>query len=115
MSNGHVTVRIWHGRVPKGKAEAYRDFLIERAVPDYEAVEGNLGVDILMKDNGDVTDFLVLSYWESLEAVKRFAGEEYEKAKYYDEDKEFLLEFELTVQHYIMAWSSRRNSLQNPA
>ena len=108
MSRDTIVVRIWHGRVPKDKAEAYRDFLVRRAVPDYESVEGNLGVEILMRENGDVVDFLILSYWESIDAIKKFAGEDYEKAKYYDEDKYFLLEFEPNVQHYYIMWSSRR-------
>ena len=108
MGDGEIVVRIWHGRVPRGKAEAYRDFLVRRAVPDYESVEGNLGVEILMAEEGDVADFLVLSYWESMDAVRRFAGEDYERAKYYEEDKDFLLEFEPYVRHYRLAWSSRR-------
>ena len=107
MAGDPIVVRIWHGRVPKGKAEAYRDFLVRKAVPDYKSVEGNLGVEILMRESGDVVDFLVLSYWESIDAIKRFAGEDYEKAKYYDEDRDFLLEFEPNVQHYYVAWSSR--------
>ncbi|MEB3816550.1 MAG: antibiotic biosynthesis monooxygenase [Desulfurococcales archaeon] len=108
MARDHVIVRIWHGRVPKDKAEAYRDFLVKRAVPDYESVEGNLGVEILMKENGDAVDFLILSYWESIDAIRKFAGEDYEKAKYYDEDRDFLLEFEPKVQHYYLVWSSRK-------
>lgn len=108
MAEDGVIVRIWHGRVPEGKAEAYRDFLVRRAVPDYESVEGNLGVEILVRKSGGVADFLILSYWESMEAVRRFAGEDYERAKYYEEDKDFLLEFEPNVQHYRIVWSSRR-------
>ncbi len=108
MSRGRIVVRIWHGRVPKDKAETYRDFLVRRAVPDYGSIRGNLGVEILMRENGDVVDFLILSYWESINAIKEFAGEDYEKAKYYDEDKDFLLEFEPNVRHYYIAWSSRR-------
>ena len=114
LARNHVVVRIWHGRVPRDKAKAYRDFLVKRAVPDYESVEGNLGVEILMRENGDVVDFLVLSYWESIDAIKRFAGEDYERAKYYDEDKDFLLEFEPKVQHYYMVWSSRRLGAEQP-
>ena len=108
LASDHIIVRMWHGRVPRDKAEAYRDFLVRRAVPDYESVKGNLGVEILMRENDGVVDFLVLSYWESMEAVKNFAGEDYEKAKYYDEDKNFLLEFEPNVQHYHLTWSSRK-------
>ncbi len=69
-----------------------------------------------MRENGDIVDFLVLSYWESIDAIKKFAGEDYEKAKYYDEDKDFLLEFEPNVQHYYITWSSRRfQSIKTPS
>jgi len=43
---------------------------------------------------------LLLSLWDSWEAIKAFAGEELDKASYYPEDEEFLIEFEPFVQHY---------------
>ncbi len=93
-------MRIWHGRVPTSKADAYRAFLNDRAIPDYKSVEGNRGVYILERREGAVTHFLTLTFWESWEAVRRFAGEDVEAAKYYPEDEEFLLEFEPRVVHY---------------
>ena len=95
-----MIVRIWHGRVPTSKAEAYTKFLNERAIPDYQSVNGNLGVYILRRREGDVTHFLTLSFWDSLDSIREFAGEDVEAAKYYDEDKDFLLEFEPRVVHY---------------
>jgi len=65
-----------------------------------ELVEGNLGVYILERREGEVTHFIILTFWESLEAIRRFAGDDPERAKYYDEDKDFLLEFEPKVLHY---------------
>ena len=103
-----VIARIWHGEVPRDKANAYEDFLIKRAVPDYESVEGNLGVEILTRYEDNVAHFLVISYWKDLESIKRFAGEDYERAKYYEEDKDFLLKFEEKVQHYKVVWSSKK-------
>ena len=93
-------MRIWHGRVPTSKADAYRAFLNDRAIPDYKSVEGNRGVYILERREGAVTHFLTLTFWESWEAIRRFAGEDVEAAKYYPEDEEFLLEFEPRVVHY---------------
>ena len=95
-----MIVRMWHGRVPTSKAAAYRDFLNERAIPDYQSVAGNLGVFILQRPHGDVTHFITMTYWENLEVIKQFAGEDVETAKYYPEDEEFLLEFEPGVVHY---------------
>ncbi len=93
-------VRIWHGRVPTGKALAYRQLLNERAIPGYKEVEGNLQVYILERKDHDITHFLTVSFWESMEAIRGFAGEDVNKAVYYPEDKDFLLEFEPEVVHY---------------
>jgi heme-degrading monooxygenase HmoA len=98
-----MIVRMWHGRVPTQKAEAYRKFLNERAIPDYRAVAGNLSVHILEREAGEVTHFVTLTFWEDLDAIRAFAGEAPERAKYYLEDRDFLLEFEPEVVHYQVA------------
>ena len=95
-----MIVRMWHGRVPTSKADAYREFVNGRAIPDYRSVKGNISVHILERPEGDITHFITLTFWESLEAIKGFAGEDVETAKYYPEDKDFLLEFEPNVVHY---------------
>jgi heme-degrading monooxygenase HmoA len=91
---------MWHGRVLADKAAAYREFLNQRAIPDYQSVPGNLSVYILQRDEGEITHFITMTFWESLDAIRGFAGDDVEVAKYYPEDKDFLLEFEPTVVHY---------------
>jgi len=95
-----MIVRMWHGRVPTSKAATYREFTNSRAIPDYQSVPGNISVHILERAEGDVTHFITLTFWDSLESIKAFAGDDVEKAKYYPEDVDFLLEFEPTVVHY---------------
>lgn len=95
-----MIVRMWHGRVPTAKAARYRAFLNDRAVSDYRAVEGNISVHILERPDGDVTHFVTLTFWTDLEVIRDFAGEDIEAAKYYPEDRDFLLEFEPHVVHY---------------
>ncbi len=95
-----MVVRMWHGRVPASKAQTYREFLNQRAIPEYQSVAGNISVHILERPEGDVTHFITMTFWENLEVIKGFAGDNVEVAKYYPEDKEFLLEFEPTVVHY---------------
>ena len=99
--------RIWHGKVPTSKAKAYREFLNARAIPDYQSVEGNAGVYILERAEGEVTHFLTLSFWESMEVIQGFAGQDVGVAKYYSEDKDFLLEFEPRVVHYEVVGKSQ--------
>jgi heme-degrading monooxygenase HmoA len=95
-----MIARMWHGRVPTVKAEAYREFLNLRAISDYQAAEGNLSVHILERTEGEVTHFITLTFWRDMQSVQSFAGQDAEKAKYYPEDSDFLLEFEPTVVHY---------------
>jgi heme-degrading monooxygenase HmoA len=100
--------RMWHGRTSRTKADAYASFLVQRAIPDYRLVSGNIDVAILRRDEGDVTHFLTVTHWESEDAIRAFAGDDLLKAKYYAEDQQFLLEFEPTVQHFEVAAVSRR-------
>ena len=95
-----MIVRMWHGRVPSAKAAAYRTFLNERAIPDYASVAGNVRVHILERSDGEVTHFVTMTFWNGIEAIRAFAGDDVTKAKYYPEDAEFLLEFEPEVVHY---------------
>ena len=69
-----MIVWMWHGRVPTAKAAAYREFTNGRAIPDYRSVPGNLSVHILERAEGEVTHLITLTFWESLDAVRRFAG-----------------------------------------
>lgn len=95
-----MVVRMWHGIVPAGKASGYREFLNERAIPDYQSVPGNISVHILERQDGDVAHFITMTFWENVNVIRSFAGENIERAKYYPEDKNFLIEFEPTVVHY---------------
>ena len=95
-----MVARIWHGRVPTSKAKQYRDFVNARAIPDYKSVKGNLDVYILEREEGKITHFITLTFWEKYEVIKSFAGDDIETPKYYSEDKDFLLEFEENVVHY---------------
>ena len=95
-----MIVRMWHGTVPASKAATYREFLRNRAIPDYQSVEGNISVHILERSEGAITHFITLTFWKDFESIKAFAGEDFEAAKYYPEDKDFLLEFEPNVMHY---------------
>ena len=91
--------RKWHGRVPGEKADAYHDYLLRTGLADYRATPGNLAVLVERWVEGDVAHFLITTVWESLDAIRRFAGDDYESARYYPEDDAFLLEREPKVQH----------------
>ncbi len=89
-----MIVRMWHGRVDSSKSDEYAEFVKQRAAPDYRSVDGLQKLLFLRKNEKDVAHFLLVTYWDSMESVKKFAGEQPEKAKYYPEDDQFLLEKE---------------------
>ena len=95
-----MIMRLWHGRTAKGNFEAYTQFMRERAAPDYASVEGNLGCYFSRRLDDEAAHFLLVTLWESIDAVRAFAGPDPEVAKYYPEDDDFLLEKELTSQLY---------------
>jgi heme-degrading monooxygenase HmoA len=95
-----MIARIWHGRTRAADAAAYRELLERLGLRDYRTTPGNRGAWVLSRVEGDVAHFLTLSFWENREAIARFAGEDIERARYYDEDKNYLLEYEPTVTHY---------------
>ncbi len=95
-----MIARMWHGKVPKEKSGQYHQYLIKTGLHDYGKIEGNKGVFLLKKDEETITHFYTLTFWKDIPAIKKFAGEDYEKARYYPEDKDFLLEFETFVTHF---------------
>ncbi len=95
-----MIARIWHGVTAAAKSEEYLDYLNRTGVPDYRATEGNRGVYVLRRIEGERAHFLTLSFWGSIEEIQRFAGPDSERARYYPEDEEFLLGFEPRVEHY---------------
>ena len=94
-----MIARTWHGRVPASKADDYYAYLIRTGLADYRATPGNRGVLVQRRIEGDVAHFLLTTLWDSVEAIKRFAGEDYEAARYYPEDDDYLLEREPFVTH----------------
>jgi heme-degrading monooxygenase HmoA len=95
-----MIARVWRGRTAADNAEAYAAFLERTGLSDYRATPGNRGVLALRRIEGQAAEFVLVSFWDSFEAIKGFAGEDIEKAVYYPEDEEFLLEKERNVSHY---------------
>ena len=94
-----IITRVWHGVTKAEHSEEYLEFLIKTGVKDYKKSDGNLSVEILRRIEEEKCHFWTVTKWNSYENIKKFAGEDYEKARYYAEDKQYLLEFEPHVIH----------------
>jgi heme-degrading monooxygenase HmoA len=95
-----MIARIWHGKTSIANYEVYKEFLKDVAIPDYKKTQGFKGLTFLKSIQNNEGHFTLITFWENLEVIKNFAGEDFEKAKYYPEDDNFLLEFEKSVQHH---------------
>ena len=100
-SNGsRLIARVWHGVTEAVRAEEYAAYLERTGARDCRATPGNRGVYVLRRIKQNRAEFTFISLWESVDAIRRFAGEDLEKARYYPEDRDFLLELEPFVDHY---------------
>jgi hypothetical protein len=97
-----MIARIWHGMVPVSKGHQYLDLMRSVALPEYLATRGNRGAWCLYRNEADVAHFEMLTFWDDTDAIKRFAGDDYNLAKYYDFDSDYLIEMETHVRHYQM-------------
>ncbi len=95
-----MIARVWKGKTKIEDAAAYTAFMKNRAVPDYESTEGFVKLIFLKRTDKDYAFFELITFWEDLAMIQNFAGDPIEKAKYYPEDQNFLLEFPETVTHF---------------
>jgi len=98
-----MIARYWSGEVPASRADDYQRYLEKTGIRELNATPGNRGVYVLRRTKGDRTEFVFVSLWESLDAIRAFAGEDVERARYYPEDREYLLEMSPGVKHYQVA------------
>ena len=103
-----VIARIWHGRVQTAKADEYYVYLKDAGINKIEAIDGNLGAQVLRRTDGNTTEFTVISYWESVAAINVFAGEDFEKAHFLPRDLEYLIEPETKVRHFEVVYDGRK-------
>lgn len=95
-----MIARHWHGRVPEAKSADYLRLMVEVALPDYRATPGNLSARCLFRREGGIVHVEMLTLWEDGAAIARFAGEDIGQAKYYDFDRDYLIDLEPGVTHY---------------
>jgi heme-degrading monooxygenase HmoA len=98
-----VIARIWTGAVRSKDGDAYAEYMRSTGLAGYQGTPGNRGAWMLRRDVDDRTEFVMFTLWDSLEAVKAFAGEDYEAAVYYSEDERYLIARDLRVKHYEVA------------
>jgi heme-degrading monooxygenase HmoA len=98
-----VIARLWHGWTTVDDAPRYEEHLRQETFPRLRGIEGYVDGYLLRRDSGDRVDFTVLTLWESLDAIRAFAGDDYETAVVPDAARLVLRGFDECVTHHEVA------------
>ncbi|WP_028034226.1 antibiotic biosynthesis monooxygenase [Chelativorans sp. J32] len=96
VSKRPAIARIWRGRTTRDRADEYEAYLHEVGIKPL--MEKALGVQNLREDREDETEFMTISYWESVDAMSVFAGPDPTRIHHLPRDPEFLIELPRQVQ-----------------
>jgi heme-degrading monooxygenase HmoA len=103
MPGKRVIARTWHGKTPREKADEYEQYLAG-AIKKFPTIKGNLGYQMMRLEGGPdgeaFVEFQVISYWESLDSIKAYAGADIRRTRDLPRDKDFLVDMEPYVRNY---------------
>jgi len=95
-----MIARLWRGTTEASAADDYLAYLMETGVTAYQETPGNRGVYVMRRVEDGRAEFLLVSLWESVDAIRQFAGDDIERAVFYPLDDAFLIARETRVSHY---------------
>jgi heme-degrading monooxygenase HmoA len=98
-----MIARTWRGAVRTADASAYLAYVQKTGIDGYKSTPGNRGAWALSRVEGDRAEIVTLSFWESRAAIEAFAGPDISRAVFYPEDDQYLIDRDLTAQHYEVA------------
>lgn len=93
--------RLWRGRTAATEdADAYVELLTTKVLPELRGIKGHRAAYLLRREIEDGTEFVVMTLFDSIDAVRAFAGEDYEVANVSPEARRLLSSFDRTAVHY---------------
>ena len=95
-----MIARVWRGRTKKENADQYWKFLTQNAEEDCLRTKGNFGVSVYKRITADDTEFMFISFWESMDAVRNYAGADVDLAHYFPEDLKYVIDPSSQVEHF---------------
>jgi heme-degrading monooxygenase HmoA len=102
-----VIARLWRGWASRTNAPPYTDFLEREFLPQLPAIAGYRGAQVLQRPADDEIEVLVITFWESLDAIAAFAGDDVETAHVAPRARELLSRFEQRCQHFETVFEQR--------
>jgi heme-degrading monooxygenase HmoA len=101
-----MIARIWKARATPQRVREYADYLKSTVVPELTAIHGYQGVTLLQRDQNGAVEVTVITWWESLEVIRAFAGEAIETAVVHDSAARMLIDFDRSVEHHQVAFDA---------
>ena len=101
-----MIARTWRGATKADDAERYLDYLHQTGLAEYRKIDGNRGVLALRRVTQGQAEFLLISLWDSETAIRQFAGPDIDRAVFYPEDEQFLIQRDDHVTHYEVVFDS---------
>lgn len=95
-----MIVRTWRGWTRPEDTDTYADYILGTGIIEYKETPGNRGAYIVSRRDGDRTEFLTISFWDTRESIVAFAGDDIDQAVFYPEDDRYLIDRETTVKHF---------------
>ena len=95
-----MIARIWKARATPQRVREYADYLKSTVVPELTAIRGYQGVSLLQRDQNGAVEVTVITWWESHEVIRAFAGEAVETAVVHDSAARMLIDFNRSVEHH---------------
>ena len=110
-----MIVRTWRGAVRPADEEAYLRHQGETGVREYRETPGNLGALVLRRERDGLVEVTTVSFWESMDAVRAFAGDDPGRAKFYPGDDDLLVEKDPHADHYEVVTADLDPDVLGPA
>ena len=94
-------LREWRAEIRRATSDAYMDYVRKTGIAEYRRTPGNLGAVVAVRDiDATRSEVVTLSWWTSLDAIRAFAGEPPDRARYFPDDDQYLLTRPDHVRHY---------------
>jgi len=101
-----MIARTWRGATRAEDADRYLAYLHATGFAGFRETEGNRGALALRRVEGERAEFLLVSFWDSEAAIRRFAGDDPGRAVFYPEDERFLVQRDERVEHFEVVYQT---------
>lgn len=98
-----MIARVWHGWARPAQADAYERYFRETLTPELRSIPGFQGAHLLRRADAGEVELATITWFESMDAVRRFAGDDPERAVVSDHARGLLTRYERTVRHFEVA------------